>query len=224
MNTVKGGHHYDQIPRDPSRFFFFQKVRDTKPFQQIVHSPSLVFPSRFHELDYTLSHFRVVCGCVLLVFHGKIIPQNSLKSQCFRHISALEDAQTGHRLVRLWLLGLQSFHQPAVLLGCQLPHLVFVSRPLERSVFQPFIQQEKFVSFPVQPPDPVLPSAAEQEQHSLKGVQLKLRLHHAGQSVDSPAQIRVSACKVNGAAAVEIVQHDFTAWSSACSVALSAPS
>ena len=28
----------------------------------------------------------------------------------------LEDAQTRHRLVCLWLLGLQSFHQPAVLL------------------------------------------------------------------------------------------------------------
>ena len=29
---------------------------------------------------------------------------------------ALENAQTRHRLVCLWLLGLQSFHQPAVLL------------------------------------------------------------------------------------------------------------
>src|SRR5699024_4544011 len=102
--------------------------------------------------------------------------------------------------------------------------LVFVSRPLERSVLQPFIQQEKSVSFPVQSLDAVLSSAAEQEQHFLKGVQLKLRLHNAGQSVNSPPQIRVSACNVNGAAAVEIVQHDFAAWSSACSVFVSAPS
>lgn len=122
------------------------------------------------------------------------------------------------------MLSLQSLHRAKVLLRHQLPHLVAVSRPLERTVIQPFIQQEKSASFPVQPLEEILSSSTKQEQHSLKGGRLKLRLHYVGQSVNSPAQLRVAAGNVNWAATVKIVQHDFAAWSSACSVALSAPS
>ena len=72
--------------------------------------------------------------------------------------------------MRLGLVDLQPFHQPAVLLRRQLPHLFSVPRPLETPVLQPFVQQHKAVAFPVQRFDPVTPPPAEQEQRIGKRV------------------------------------------------------
>lgn len=72
--------------------------------------------------------------------------------------------------VRLRLVDLQPFHQPAVLLRRQLPHLFSIPRPLETPALQPFVQQHKAVAFPVQRFDPVFPPPAEQEQRIGKRV------------------------------------------------------
>ena len=153
-----------------------------------------------------------------------MIPQNRAKSQCFQRFSALDHTQTGHRFVCLRLLGLQSLHQPAVLLGCQGLHFLRVPGPLETAALQTLIQQQKAVSLPVQCLEPVPPSPAEQKQRPLKGIHLELALYQIGQSINASPQVCVSAGNVHRAAAVEIVQHDFAAWRIACSVALSAPS
>ena len=87
-------------------------------------------------------------------------------------------------VIRLQLLGLQSLHQPSVLLVTQLPCLRTVSRPLEASLFQPLCHQHESAPLPIQPPDPVPPVAAEQEQRIAEPVQMKLPLHQCRQAVD----------------------------------------
>ena len=94
-------------------------------------------------------------------------------------------------VIRLQLLGLQSLHQPSVLLVTQLPCLRTVSRPLEASLFQPLCHQHESAPLPIQPPDPVTPVAAEQEQRIAEPVQMKLPLHQCRQAVDPFPQICV---------------------------------
>ena len=62
---------------------------------------------------------RAAC-LIFSVSHEKIILQNSEKSQCFQWVSGnfsrSDRSQSCHRPVGLWLLDLQSLHEPAVLL------------------------------------------------------------------------------------------------------------
>ena len=141
-------------------------------------------------------------------------------SSCF---SSLNHAQSGHWLMRPWLLYAQSFHQPAILLWCQSLDFVLRSWPLKAALLQPFVQQQKSVSFPVQCLQPVPFPSAEQKHHPLKRVHLILALHDAGKSIYPSPQIRVSAGNIHRIAAVEIVQHDCIAWIIARIVAASAP-
>lgn len=62
----------------------------------------------------------------------------------------LNHAHSCHWFVRPGLVNLQALHQPTALLRRQLSHLFSVPRPLEAPVLQPFVQQHKAVTFPVQ--------------------------------------------------------------------------
>ena len=70
--------------------------------------------------------------------------------------------------VGLWLLYLQPLHQPAVLLRRQLPYLVFRSRPLVCTLFQPLIQQDKSIPLPIEALDAVPLSAAQATARALQ--------------------------------------------------------
>ena len=130
----------------------------------------------------------------------------------------LNHAHSCHWFVRPGLVNLQALHQPTALLRRQLSHLFSVPRPLEAPVLQPFVQQHKAVTFPVQRFDPVTPPPAEQEQRIGKRVKLELALYQRRQPIDSLAQVRVPAGYVHLFRAGEVTQHDFAAWNSACSV------
>lgn len=90
-------------------------------------------------------------------------------------------------------------------------------------MFQPFIQQQKSVAFPVQCFQTVSSSSAKQEHGFLERIHLKLCFYDRGQTINSSTQVRVSAGYVDRAAAVKIVQHDFKIRSTVSMVAASAP-
>ena len=123
----------------------------------------------------------------------------------------------------LWLIHTQTLHEPAVLLGCEHLCFTFLPGPLEAAGLQPLVQQNETVALPVQGLDPVPPSAAEQEQRIAEWIQLNLLLDRGGESVDPTAKIRIAALDVNMVGSGEIIQHDFTARSTASTVAASAP-
>ena len=62
-----------------------------------------------------------------------------------------------------------------------------------------------------------------QEQGVCAGIEPKLLFHNGRQAVNAAAQVRVTAGKVNLLRSAKVVQHDFSAWISAVSVASSAP-
>ena len=132
-------------------------------------------------------HFGSICGSFLLVFHEIMIAQNTLKIQRFQCFQAIilvsEHSQTCYRTMRLWLLDLQPFHEPAVFLRRQTTHLGFVPWPLVRTLLQAFVQQDKAVLFPVQALDAVSPPPAKQKHRVGERIQFKLLLNHSGQTV-----------------------------------------
>ena len=169
-------------------------------------------------------HFLAACYLFLIISHSPIIPYFTRKVQLWGTVcSHLFHAEPFHRTMRLWLFHTQSLHEPPVLLCTQFPRLRAVSRPLEAPTLQTLVQQNKAVSLPVQPLNPVPPSAAEQKQRIAEWVQLKLLLYQAGQSVYSSPQIRVTAGDVHMIRSLEICQHSFSAWMMARTVSASAP-
>ena len=136
---------------------------------------------------------------------------------------SLNHAQSSHWLMRPWLLYAQSFHQPAILLWCQSLDFVLRPWPLKAALLQPFIQQQKSVSFPVQCLQPVPFPSAEQKHHPLKRIHLILALHDASQSIYSPPHVCVPTGYVHWAPTVEIVQHNCNVWSIAWIIWASAP-
>ena len=135
----------------------------------------------------------------------------------------LYHAQASHCFVRFGLFNLQSFHQPAVLLRRQHLRLNFGSRPLVRSLLQPLVEENEAIPFPVQPLDPVPPSAAEREQRVGKWVKFKLLLDDACQAVYATAKIRIPAGNVDFVGSAEVVQHVLNAWQIAFTVSAFAP-
>ena len=123
----------------------------------------------------------------------------------------------------LWLIHAQALHEPAVLLGSKCPGLTFISGPLEAARLQPLVQQNESIPLPVQGLDPVPSSAAEEEQGVAERIQLHLLLDQGGQTVDPTAQIRAAALDEDVVSTTEIIQHDFTARSTASTVVASAP-
>ena len=103
------------------------------------------------------------------------------------------------------LFDLQSLHQPAVLLWCQLPHFAFIPRPLVDAAFQTFVQQDESVLLPVQALDPIPAASAEKEQSIGKRVKVELLLHHGRKSVDPFSQIRVATGDVHTAGPGEVI-------------------
>ena len=145
------------------------------------------------------------------------------KSSVFKRLKELYRTQSRHGFVCFWLFRFQPFHEPAVLLWRQCPDLILGSRPLETAVFQPFIQQQESIAFPVESFNTVSLSAAKQKQCRLKGIHLELRAHHTGQAVNSASQIRIAAGDIHRAAAIEVIQHRFKIWRTASTVDGSAP-
>ena len=99
---------------------------------------------------------------------------------------------------------------------CDYPNFIF-------SIFKTFVEQQKAVPLPVERLYPVGSPAAKQEQGVCAGIEPKLLFHNGRQAVNAAAQVRVTAGKVNLLRSAKVVQHDFSAWISAVSVASSAP-
>ena len=102
-----------------------------------------------------------------------------------------------HFPVRLRLLNTQSFHQPTILLRSNTERLILTARPLELTLFKPFVEQEKTVALPVECFDSVGSSAAEQKQCVGTRVKLELLFNDGRQTVNPTAKIRVAAGKVD---------------------------
>ena len=127
------------------------------------------------------------------------------------------------RNLHLWLIHTQTLHEPAVLLGCECLCFTFLPGPLEGAGFQPLVEQHEAIALLVQSLDPVPPSAAEEEQRIAEWVQLHLLFDQGGKAVDPTAQVGVAALDEDVVCATKIIQHDFTARSTASTVAASAP-
>ena len=93
----------------------------------------------------------------------------------------------------LWLVNVQPFHEPAVLLERQCSGFCLRSWPLKEAGLQPLVKQYKTVTLPVQHLDPVAASAAEQKQGIGKGVQFKLLLNNGSQALNSESEIFITA-------------------------------
>ena len=114
---------------------------------------------------------------------------------------------------------------------CDYPNFIFsiferfvlTPRPLKFALFKTFVEQQKAVPLPVERLYPVGSPAAKQEQGVCAGIEPKLLFHNGRQAVNAAAQVRVTAGKVNLLRSAKVVQHDFSAWISAVSVASSAP-
>ena len=92
-----------------------------------------------------------------------------------------------------------------------------------RALFQPLVQQDEAVLFPVQPLDAVSPPSAEQKQRVDKRIQFKLLLDEARQAVYTFAQICVATGDVDLICAGEIVQHRRRSATSSLSCSASQP-
>lgn len=81
-------------------------------------------------------------------------------------------------------LDLEPFEQPMIFLKGDLLNLRLVPRPLVAAFFQYLIQQQKTVLFPQKRLHPIRPFPTEEEQTSLKRVQLELVLDDGRKSRD----------------------------------------
>ena len=135
----------------------------------------------------------------------------------------LYNFQTRNRLMCLWLVHTQTFHEPAILLRSQCPRFAFFPRPLEAAAFQPFIQQHEAITFPVQSLDAVPASATEQKQRVGEWIQMELLLNKSSQAIYSSPQIRIAAGNIHPLCAGELTQHDFKIRNTVSTVATSAP-
>ena len=137
--------------------------------------------------------------------------------------SVSKHGQSRYRTMRLWLVDLQAFHEPAILLRRQLSRFRLAARPLKTAAFQTLIQQQKSVSFPVQCLDAVSSSAAEEKQRIGERIQPELLLYDVGKPIYPAAQIRVSAGNIDLIGSGEITQHDRIADRMNCNVSASIP-
>ena len=99
----------------------------------------------------------------------------------------------------LWLLYAQAFHEPAVLLRCDLLRLFAGPGPLEAPAFQALVQEQESVPLPQQSLDAILSPATEQKQRFGKRIQFILPLHDSGQAVDPAAEIRIAQGYIDSA-------------------------
>ena len=84
-------------------------------------------------------------------------------------------------------------------------YLGFRAWPLVRALFQPLVQQDEAVLFPVQALDAVSPPPAEQEQCVGKWIQFKLLLYEARQAVYAFTQICAATGNIDLICAGEII-------------------
>lgn len=88
---------------------------------------------------------------------------------------------------------LQSLHQHPILFRCDLHCFCRCTWPTETPNIQPFIKQQKTISFPDQSFQAVGASSAEQEQNVfLKWIQIELAPDDVCQTVDSFSQIGIT--------------------------------
>ena len=123
----------------------------------------------------------------------------------------------------LWLIHTQTLHEPAVLLGCECLCFTFLPGPLEGAGFQPLVEQHKAVALPVQSLDPILSSAAEEEQRIGEGVQPELLFDKSGQTVNPKPEVGAAAGDYDPVCTGEICQNDFRIRSTVSTIAASAP-
>ena len=100
---------------------------------------------------------------------------------------------------------------------------VLAAGSLKTTTFEAFVEQKKSITLPVERLYTVGPPSTKQEQGVCAGIELKLLLHDGRQAVNAATQIRVAASEVNLLRPAKVVRHDFSAWTSAVSVASSAP-
>lgn len=101
------------------------------------------------------------------------------------------------RLHSFWLMDGETLYEPAELLLGEF-HQIFRSVwPLIPAIFQSLVQQQESSLIPQESLDPVFPSATEQKEGRLMGIQMETGSHQSGQAIDGFPHIRVSTGQVN---------------------------
>ena len=101
------------------------------------------------------------------------------------------------RLHSFWLMDGETLYEPAELLLGEF-HQIFRSVwPLIPAIFQSLIQQQESSLIPQESLDPVFPSATEQKEGGLMGIQTETGSHQSGQAVDGFPHIRISTGQVD---------------------------
>ena len=99
-------------------------------------------------------------------------------------------------------------HEPFELLLGHFHNFLFCPWPLVSAVQKPFIQQQKSISFPDEALDFIRLSAAKHEQNILlKRVNIQLTANDCAQTVNTLAEICVTAGNVDPVEAGGIIQH-----------------
>lgn len=91
----------------------------------------------------------------------------------------------------------EAFHQTFEFLPGQLPRLIFVLRPGKPAVGEPDDEQDKPVTCPEQPFDPVLSASAEEEESiSVKRIKIVPQANDGSQTVDAFTHVDSSDAEI----------------------------
>jgi len=91
----------------------------------------------------------------------------------------------------------EAFHQPPEFLGGDVFHVVGFHGPLEPTIFQPLIEQDKTVSFPVQGLEAIPPFPTKEEKVVFHGVHVEVFPDDGGKPVDGLAHVGISTGDVD---------------------------
>ena len=101
------------------------------------------------------------------------------------------------RLYSFWLMDGKPLCEPAELLLGEFHQIFWSIWPLIPAIFQSLVQQQESSLIPQQSLDTVFPSATEQKEGRLMGIQMETGGHQSGQPVDGFLHIRVSTSQVD---------------------------
>lgn len=86
-----------------------------------------------------------------------------------------------------------SLKEPSQFLFCYGTNLFWIIWPLKTSAFEPLVEKDEAITFPVKGFDPVTFPSTEKEKTVLKRIKLKIVLNQSGQTINSLSHISMSA-------------------------------
>ena len=91
----------------------------------------------------------------------------------------------------------EAFHQPSEFLRCDVFHVVGFHGPLEATIFQSLIEQDKTIPFPVQGLEAVPSFPAKEEEVVFHGVHMEVFTDDGGEAVDGLAHVGITTGDVD---------------------------